>query len=636
MFARLAFLLFLFTTAVQVSAQICSGSLGDPIVNITFGAGPNPGPMLTAATTNYSYITTDCPNDGSYAVRNVTNSCFSATWHTVTDHTGDPNGYFMLVNASMQPSAFYIDTVRNLCGNTTYEFAAWIVNVLLPSSCGGNGIKPDLTFRVEKTDGTILQSFNSGAIPGSTTPQWRQYGFYFKTDATTSDVVIRIINNSTGGCGNDLGLDDITFRACGPQVASTFMGISGTAVNSCEGSNSTYTFVGTLSSGYNTPVVQWQESFNGGAWTDIPGANGYTYTKTFNASNSNGAYQYRLSASESGNLSSTKCRVASAPLQVTRLANPSALITVNTPVCAGDVIRMQTTAASGTWSGPAGVSGSCCTLQAPAHPNYAGTYYFNAENGGCSHLDSVLVVIHDKPVISVSAAHGICEGDTLHLTMSGADQFVWSPSAGVISNSIAASLFPADTTTYLLKGIAVGGCADSTSVQVNVNKVPKANAGNDLTVMQGNAVQLQGTIRGLDSKFYWTPGYAISDVGILRPYVTPLSDTSYVLHELSLSGCGASADTMHVHVLEKLIVPNAFSPDGNGINDTWVIGGIETYDGASVAVFTRFGQQVFFSRSFKSWDGSCNGKKLPPGTYYYLIDLHNGFPLVAGWLMMIY
>jgi len=115
-------------------SQLCQGSLGDPIVNNTFGSGSNPGPPLTAATTTYQYVANDCPNDGFYTVRNNTSSCFGNTWHSFTsDHTGDPNGYFMLVNASVQPGAFYLDTVRGLCGNTTYEFAAWIMNLILPS-----------------------------------------------------------------------------------------------------------------------------------------------------------------------------------------------------------------------------------------------------------------------------------------------------------------------------------------------------------------------------------------------------------------------------------------------------------------------------------------------------------------------
>jgi len=70
----------------------------------------------------------------------------ASSWHSLTtDHTDDGNGYFMLVNASIQPSAFYVDTVRGLCGGSTYEFGAWIINVILSSTYNNNAIQPNLT-----------------------------------------------------------------------------------------------------------------------------------------------------------------------------------------------------------------------------------------------------------------------------------------------------------------------------------------------------------------------------------------------------------------------------------------------------------------------------------------------------------
>src|SRR5262249_9166356 len=122
------FIMLALMTFIGSKGQLCTGSLGDPVVKITFGAGQNPGPLLNAATTGYTYTMTDCPPDGSYTVRNASSGCFNNTWWGITDHTGDVGGYFMLVNASYTPGDFYVDTVRGLCTNTTYEFAAWILN----------------------------------------------------------------------------------------------------------------------------------------------------------------------------------------------------------------------------------------------------------------------------------------------------------------------------------------------------------------------------------------------------------------------------------------------------------------------------------------------------------------------------
>src|SRR5215831_2083989 len=215
-------------------AQVCQGSLGDPVVNITFGQGPNPGSPLSAATTSYLYVTTSCPNDGMYTVVNSTSGCFGNSWHTVSqDHTGNPQGYFMLVNASYQPGDFYLDTIHGLCGNTTYEFAAWVINVLKPSACNGSGIRPNLTFSIETLNGTVLESLNSGDIPALDVPVWKQYALSFKTQPGQSDIVVRLRDNAPGGCGNDIAVDDITFRACGPQVSASVLGESSNEVNIC-------------------------------------------------------------------------------------------------------------------------------------------------------------------------------------------------------------------------------------------------------------------------------------------------------------------------------------------------------------------------------------------------------------------
>ena len=80
-FRFFAITFFLLVVYHNTIAQLCQGSLGDPIINITFGNGNNPGPPLSAATTAYQYVSNDCPSDGFYAVRNNTTSCFGNSWH---------------------------------------------------------------------------------------------------------------------------------------------------------------------------------------------------------------------------------------------------------------------------------------------------------------------------------------------------------------------------------------------------------------------------------------------------------------------------------------------------------------------------------------------------------------------------
>ena len=282
---RFSFLFFLIILQYALAnGQVCQGSLGDPIVNITFGAGPNPGTPLSSSVTAYSYVGNDCPGDGFYSIRNRTSSCFSNSWFTLNkDHTGDLNGYFMLVNASYSPSVFYVDTIRGLCPSTNYEFAAWIVNVSTNrSSCGPPYIQPNLTFRIEKLDGTLLKSYQTGEIfPNG--GLWQQYGAFFQTPNTVSDLVFKIYNNAPGGCGNDLALDDITFRACGPQLTTLVVNGPSTLLTACVGVSAKYQFTSKISPAFLLPFYQWQQRTTNGVWQVIFGANGDTLVQNLPA-----------------------------------------------------------------------------------------------------------------------------------------------------------------------------------------------------------------------------------------------------------------------------------------------------------------------------------------------------------------
>ena len=297
-------------------AQLCTGSLGDPVVNITFGNAASPKGPLKPGVTNLLFTSSTCPKDGEYTITKETFGCFSYTWHLVSiDHTGDIGGRFMLINASPEPSEFYVDTVTGLCGSTTFEFATWVTNVLKPTACNGTGVKPNLTFSIETTTGLLLKKFNSGDISGDYPYEnidvWRQFGTFFTTPPGVNSVVLRIINNSPGGsqCGNDLALDDITFRPCGPKVNAYESTDSSKLINICENNNQNFHFNASYSNGFTDPVLQWQMSKDSGkTWIDIVGEQGPTFTRTPTKA---GQYQYRVAIAERSNVASASCRISS-------------------------------------------------------------------------------------------------------------------------------------------------------------------------------------------------------------------------------------------------------------------------------------------------------------------------------------
>ncbi len=91
---------------------------------------------------------------------------------------------------------------------------------------------------------------------------------------------------------------------------------------------------------------------------------------------------------------------------------------------------------------------------------------------------------------------------------------------------------------------------------------------------------------------------------------------------------------------ERPVIPaEALTPNGDGINDTWVILGIENYPNALVTIYNRYGHKVFNTISYKNdWSGrySSKSKNLPAGSYYYVIDFRNGNKPINGWIFLNY
>lgn len=394
-------------------AQQCT-SFGDPVVNITFGSGNNPGPALRAASTTYNYVTSSCPQDGNYTVTSSTFNCNGNTWQSIpSDHTGDPRGYFMLINASFNPGDFYVDTVKGLCENTTYQFAAYIANVLVPSACNSQGIMPNITFRIEPTSGGApLGLSQSGDIAASYATNWQQYGLVFTTPPGVTEIVLRMTNNAPGGCGNDLAVDDITFRPCGPQVHAGITG-AGTSdkASFCVDAQTPLTLDGNISVGYNGPRYQWQESKDTGkTWTDIPGETTTSYTR--NPSVLAGFYQYRMIVGEGTNVSLPTCRVSSNVITVQVNPLPVPVLSNNGPKCEGDVIVVTAhDGASYAWTGPNGFTSADATLNfSPASPAQNGNYNVTVTTAfGCVEHATTNVLAYPLPAPAFHLTGGLCE-----------------------------------------------------------------------------------------------------------------------------------------------------------------------------------------------------------------------------------
>ncbi len=400
-------ILFFAFLPILSKAQLCTGSLGDAVVNITFGNGGNANTDYTP-TNAYTYTSSSCPNDGLYTITNTTSNCFGGSWHNVTnDHTG--NGAFMLVNASYQPGDFMVTTVKDLCPNTTYEFAAWVMNVLKRS-----GIKPNITFTIESTNGTALQQFSTGDIPETFVPEWKQYGFFFNTPINNPEIVLRMTNNAPGGNGNDIGLDDITFKPCSNTTITAQIQGNTDTVGICDDDNNTYNFNGSITAGYTEPIFQWQLSIDSGKiWKDIPNANTINFVRNKTQA---GAYWYRITVIEKSVASNIGCRIASKNLVINVHATPLVNAGSDRTIILGDAINLdgQVTGESPSyfWS-PSNYLDDINTLNALSTPTQNITYILSASTPyGCSNWDTVsLKVLKGIFIPSVFTPNGDGKND---------------------------------------------------------------------------------------------------------------------------------------------------------------------------------------------------------------------------------
>ncbi len=640
------------TCAITANAQICTGSLGAPVVNETFGSGSAPGGELPDGITNLKYINDVCGgDDGTYALlSSMGTSCKGATWKSFShDHTGDVNGYTMIINATDDPSLFFTYLVKGdkLCPNTTYQFAAWIANILrdLPQTQGYS--EPNITFSIETADGKVLQSFNTGNIKADNEADltWKQYGTFFTTPADGSDIVVKMTNNSAGGLGNDLALDDITFSPCGPLIQRGFGTIGNTAdKDNCIGDDVSYTVVA-QQQGYPDPGYQWQANKNdGNGWVNIPGATTTSYS--FNIPNAQpGLYQYRIGVLSSTNAGSEKCRIYSDPLNVYVHQLPAYPLPANSSVCVGYPYRLYADGGdSYLWTGPNGFTSTqhAALVSDSATTAIDGDYTLRIIKYGCAFFATTTLKVYPAVTVEPLQNVSICEGESVLLNLKSANATVykWSPSEGLDHDEIPnPRASPSVTTTYSvsLSNDACPYFTKSAIMTVTVRKLPVANAGNSQRIFEGQTAKLQGTASGDSVKYFWTPSDYLDDPNSLTPTTSVPSNITYTLHVQSLVGCGESTSSVFVRVYKKLSIVNTFTPNGDGINDYWTITNMDDYPKATVSVFDRDGQMVFQSIGYgKPWDGTDGGKKVPPGTYYYMIDfMPENIPRLSGWVLVV-
>lgn len=184
------------------------------------------------------------------------------------------------------------------------------------------------------------------------------------------------------------------------------------------------------------------------------------------------------------------------------------------------------------------------------------------------------------------------------------------------------------------------GCDTKESRIAFVDLTPKVRLGNDITIFRGDTVTIKSTITGSyknDLVVSWSPTVGLNSSIIGRPVASPSASTTYVLSAKSLSSNCTNQDTIVVIVKTKIQIPTGFTPNEDGINEAWVLEGIEDYPNAEVKIFNRWGGEMFSTKNYQNnpFNGKKDNSALPMGTYYYVIKTGDDVPTLTGYVTLV-
>lgn len=250
------------------------------------------------------------------------------------------------------------------------------------------------------------------------------------------------------------------------------------------------------------------------------------------------------------------------------------------------------------------------------------------------------------PDISVSTASlSVCQDDLITFIASlnncpDSSLFRWY----LNDTLIAVTNAPEFQTTALTNGGVISVAVDcfSQCIETAYDTLPPISvhtfdldAGPDVSVLPGETVTLTGTTSA--PVYNWSPAYLFSSPNSLVTLATP-TETVTITLSATENGC-TRYDYLTIFVVSGIEIPNTFSPNGDNINDTWVIKGLEIYPDNFVSIYDRWGQLVFQTSGYsstKTWDGTTRNSKANEGVYFYVIDPNKeGEAILKGTLTLI-
>ncbi|MEZ4721442.1 MAG: gliding motility-associated C-terminal domain-containing protein [Flavobacteriales bacterium] len=259
----------------------------------------------------------------------------------------------------------------------------------------------------------------------------------------------------------------------------------------------------------------------------------------------------------------------------------------------------------------------------------AGNYGLTVTDlNGCTISGTYTIGVITRVIANAGPDIIVCP-KTRGIQVVGVDSFAtsvrWLDHRGVVQTKTHEVELAATRDTNIFVFEAKNGlCVASDTLLVLQTPGPGIDAGPDHTIEPGGEVVIGGSpTANAGVSVTWTPAQDLSSVSEENPLAFPLKTTVYYVSGTDADGC-FGIDSM-ILTVENLVDPvGGFSPNGDGVNDYFYIDKIDRYPNAVVSIVNRWGNQLFVSNPgyTNPWNGTFNGKALPVGTYYYIIDLN--------------